>query len=214
MKICYIGHEYHRKTASTNFMADLLEARATEFQRIDTTPDPVQLAAFDLDALEAANHDLICVFQIEMLAKAIAERRMSARLVFVPMYDGARMLGESYWSAFAGRDDIRVINFSPTLHHRVASLGVNSFFFRYYPKPVAQPVWDRVRKPRPPKAFFWQRTDRPSWATVRTLVSGMPDLPFHLHLAGDPSLRAAVDVKAEQAKRPLTALETAREPER
>jgi len=204
MKICYIGHEYHRKTASTNFMANLLEARATSFHRIDTLPDPATLAAFDLDALGAAQYDLICVFQIEMLAKAIAERGLAKRLVFVPMYDGARMLGDDYWTAFAGRDDVRVINFSPTLHHRVASLGVNSFFFRYYPKPAAQTVWDRVRKPRPPKAFFWQRTDRPSWQTVKTLVSGMPDLPFHLHLAGDPSLRAKLDVKAEQAKRPLT----------
>lgn len=205
MKICYIGHEYHRKTASTNFMADLLEANATEFHRLDTLPDPQTLAAFDLDALEAENYDLICVFQIEMLAQAIADRRLSARLVFVPMYDGARMLGEGYWTSFAGRDDIRVIQFSPTLHHRVASLGVNSFFFRYFPKPAAQPpVWDRLKKPRPPKAFFWQRTDRPSWATVKTLVAGMPDLPFHLHLAGDPSLHAAVDVESEKAERPLT----------
>lgn len=209
MKICYIGHEYHRKTASTDFMADLLEAGATEFHRRDTLPDPATLAAFDLDAIEAENYDLICVFQIEMLARAIADRRLPARLVFVPMYDGARMLGDDYWSAFAGRDDIRVINFSPTLHHLVASKGVNSFFFRYYPKPSAQPaVWDRLKKPRAPKAFFWQRTDRPSWAAVRTLVSGMPDLPFHLHMAGDPSLRAAVDVAAEQdpktGGRPLT----------
>ncbi|MBT51992.1 MAG: hypothetical protein CMF72_00960 [Mameliella sp.] len=204
MKICYIGHEYHRKTASTNFMADLLEAGATEFHRRDTLPDPATLAAFDLDALADENYDLICVFQIEMLAKAIAERRLTKRLVFVPMFDGARMLSDDYWQTMAARDDVRVINFSSTLHHRVASLGVNSFFFRFYPQPVTHPVWDRLKKPRPPKAFFWQRTDRPSWATVKTLVDGMPDLPFHLHLAGDPSLRAAVDVEAEQAERPLT----------
>ena len=204
MKICYIGHEYHRKTASTNFMAELLEANATTFHRRDTLPDPATLAAFDLEALEAENYDLICVFQIEMLARAIAERRLAKRLVFVPMYDGARMLGDDYWQALAYRDDVRVVNFSPTLHYRVASQGVNSFFFRYFPKPVATPVWDRLKKPRPPKAFFWQRTDRPSWETVKTLVSKMPDLPFHLHLAGDPSLRAQVDVEAEQAKRPLT----------
>lgn len=205
MKICYIGHEYHRKTASTNFMADLLEAHATEFHRIDTQPDdPNALLAVDLDALEATGYDLICVFQIEMLAKAIAERRMSARLVFVPMYDGARMLGNGYWSAFADRDDIRVINFSATLHRRVANVGVSSFLFRYFPKPGDQRIADRLKKPRQPKAFFWQRTERPSWETVKTLVEGMPELPFHLHLAGDPSLRAAVDVEAEQAQRPLT----------
>ena len=205
MKICYIGHEYHRKTASTNFMADLLEANATEFHRRDTLPDSSILAAFDIDALEAEDYDLICVFQIEMLARAIADRQLRARLVFVPMYDGARMLGDDYWAGFAGRDDVRVINFSPTLHHQVASKGVNSFFFRYFPKPLAQPpVWDRLKKPRSPKAFFWQRTDRPSWKTVKTLVAGMPDLPFHLHMAGDPSLLAAVDVEAEQATRPLT----------
>lgn len=204
MKICYIGHEYHRKTASTNFMADLLKAHATEFHRRDTLPDPATLAAFDIDALEAENYDLICVFQIEMLAKAIAERRMSARLVFVPMYDGARMLGDDYWKAFSHRADVRVINFSPTLHHRVAGLGVNTFFFRYFPKPTAQPVLDRLKKTRPPRAFFWQRTDRPSWETVKTLVSGMPELPFHLHLAGDPSLRAAINIEAEKAQRPLT----------
>lgn len=204
MKICYIGHEYHRKTASTNFMADLLEANATEFHRHDTLPDPATLAAFDLDALAAENYDLICVFQIEMLARAIADRRLAKRLVFVPMFDGARMLGNDYWQTMAARDDVRVINFSATLHHRVASQGVNSFFFRFYPKPAAQSVWDRLKKPRPPRAFFWQRTDRPSWATVKTLVADMPELPFHLHLAGDPSLRAAVDVEADEAERPLT----------
>lgn len=205
MKICYIGHEYHRKTASTNFMAELLEARATEFHRIDTQPDdPHALASVDLDALEAEGYDLICVFQIEVLARDIAKRNMSARLVFVPMFDGVRTLPAEYWQDFAHRDDIRVINFSSTLHRRVAMLGVNSFFFRYYPKPAPQHVLDRLKKPRPPRAFFWQRTDRPSWETVRTLVSEQPDLPFHLHLAGDPSLRAAVDVEAEKAARPLT----------
>lgn len=204
MKICYIGHEYHKKTASTNFMADMLQAHATEFHRRDTVPDPATLAAFDLDALEAENYDLICVFQIEMLAKTIAERRLAKRLVFVPMYDGCRKLGEDYWKAFADRDDVRVINFSTTLHHRIANWGVSSFMFRYFPKPAPQHVWDRLKKPRAPKAFFWQRTDRPSWSTVKTLVGNMPDLPFHLHLAGDPSLRDAIDVEQEQAERPLT----------
>lgn len=204
MKICYIGHEYHRKTASTNFMAELLEAHATEFHRIDTLPDPATLATFDLDALEAGGYDLICVFQIEMLARAIADRHMSARLVFVPMYDGARMLGDDYWRAFAHRDDVRVINFCSALHRQIANIGVNSFFFRYYPRPGPQHLLDRLKKPHPPKGFFWQRTDRPSWETVKTLVSAMPDLPFHLHLAGDPSLRAAIDVAQEKRLRPLT----------
>ena len=154
MKICYIGHEYHRKTASTNFMADLLEAGATEFHRRDTLPDPATLAAFDLDALADENYDLICVFQIEMLAKAIAERRLTKRLVFVPMFDGARMLSDDYWQTMAARDDVRVINFSSTLHHQVASLGVNSFFFRFYPQPVTHPVWDRLKNHAPQGVFL------------------------------------------------------------
>lgn len=202
MKTCYIGHEYHRKTASTNFLADFLEANSTEFVRHDTRPDVEVLDRFDIDALIEEEFDLICVFQIEMLAKKLADRGMGARLIFVPMYDGCWSLGNDYWKSFAGREDIRVVNFSATLHTRLARLGVNSYRFQYFPEPGDAPQSRREETPR--QVFYWQRTDRPSWDTVKTLFDGQEDMRFHLHLAGDPSLTAAVDVEAEKAERDIT----------
>lgn len=200
MKICYIGHRYHLKTASTAFVAKYLEENASSFTRIDTEPSLEHLNSFDMEALAAADYDLIFVFQIEMLAKQIADQKLRARLIFVPMYDGCWRLDDAYWASFVDRSDIRVINFSSTLHTRLGKLGINSYRFQYFPAPKEP----KPEEDGPMRVFFWQRVERPSWDAVKTLFSGVDELKFHLHLAGDPLLREAIDAEAEKAVRNIT----------
>lgn len=200
MKICYIGHEYHRKTASTDFMAEFLEANSSEFKRYDSLPDIKSVGEFDCDALVAEKFDLICVFQLELLAQKLADMRLASRLIFIPMYDGCMRLGNEFWAKFSNRDDICLINFSDTLHTKLAKLQINSYRFKFFPQPgeLANKANQKQR------VFFWQRTDRPSWHTVKTLFSGQHDMQFHLHLAGDPSLSAAIDVDAEKLRHDIS----------
>ncbi len=202
MKICHIGPEGRLKTGPAAVVADLLKAGATDFHAPDMPPDP---AAFDIDALVAGAYDLICVCGKNRLARTLADRRLAARLVFLPAQDPALMPDPEDWAPFAHRDDIRVICFTSKQHQRLARLGVNTFFFRYFPEAAAQSRRDGPPKdPTSPRAVFSPQGDRPSWETVKTLFADMPDLPFHLHLPDDPASQPPIDWEAESAARPLT----------
>ncbi|TNB48471.1 glycosyltransferase [Martelella lutilitoris] len=200
MKICYIGYDFHRKTNSAAFLLDFLQEHSSFFQRYDHHVGEDMTSAFDFDGLIKADFDLIWVHQLEHVARAIADLPLRGRLVFTPMFDGCRNLPDSYWLGFANRDDIRVISFSSTLHQRIARLGVNSYRFQYFPEP--RPAPDKHDDKR--QVFFWQRANRPSWDVVKKLFSETSDIRFHLHLAGDPTLSAEIDVDAEKKAHALT----------
>jgi len=200
MKICYIGYDFHRKTNSAAFLLDFLQERSTVFQRYDHHVGEDATKTFDLEGLVEADFDLIWVHQLEYIARSIADLSLRSRLIFTPMFDGCRNLPDSYWLGFANRDDIRVISFSSTLHHKISRLGVNSYRFQYFPEPGPEPEEHGNIK----QAFFWQRANRPSWDVVKKLFSETADISFHLHLAADPSLSAEIDVDAERKEHALS----------
>jgi hypothetical protein len=177
MSIAFVGHGYHEKTKSSLFMLDFLRQH---FPNVDLFYDysPMGGPSLELEPIAEAGYDLIIVWQMEMVAKWFAER-VPARLVFVPMYDGARYLELEFWSAF---QNTRVLTFSQTLHELLQKFDVPSLKVQYFPDPstFAPVTFADFR------GFFWQRRQEIAWPLIKRLFSGTRLAGFTLHLALDP----------------------------
>jgi len=193
-KVCYIGHGYHSTTKSTNFFVELL---GQTFGSVDTYADDTYLGrTFDkIDEIEAANYELIVVFQSERVAKELADSDVSSRVLFIPMYDGCRQLPKEYWDSFSGKDNLLVFSFSSTLHLQLSQWGVRSARFQYFPE---CPTTVEIARKEERNAFLWCRTNVPTLQTVSTLLGDNKLDNIHFHLANDPNHSVTEqDVKAK-----------------
>lgn len=137
MRICYIGRTCHRETALKELLEGLLDGAADRLERHEAAPDASSSDGFDIAALADGGFDLVCVFELDRLARRIAEAGIGTRLVVVPMHDGGHGLDPDDWTVFADRPDIRVISLSSALHRVLSGLSVASYRFRYFPDPAA-----------------------------------------------------------------------------
>jgi hypothetical protein len=192
MNIAYIGHSYHEKTKSSQFMIEFLRHHS---RKVDVFVDHslVGGVAVDRELIAEAGYDLIVVWQMERVAEWFAAR-VPDRLLFIPMYDGARSLGPEFWAAF---QNSRVLNFSYALHERVQALGVPSLRVQYFPDPSAFTPVDFSEF----RGFLWQRLQSITWPLVKKLSGATTFASFTLHLAldpgaGEPHLPDADDMRA------------------
>ena len=182
-KVCYIGHGYHSRTRSTNFFVDLLEDL---FGEVDKFADDTYLGhTFDkIGEINASDYELIVVFQSERVAKDLVEAGVSARLLFIPMYDGCRQVPDSYWQSFVGKKNVLVFSFSSTLHFQLCQWGVRSARFQYFPD--FEQKFELYKKTER-NAFLWCRTSVPSLDTVHALLGSNNIDNIHFHIANDPN---------------------------
>lgn len=192
MNIAYIGHGYHEKTKSSRFMLDFLQQHS---HNLDLFADYSMIGGpgIDLEPIVDGNYDLIVVWQMERVAEWLAAR-VPEKLVFVPMYDGAKDLKRDFWGAFRHS---RVLNFSHSLHELLQSCGIPSLKVQYFPDPSAFPRVDFSEF----RGFFWQRRSEISWPLIKQLSAGTKFARFTLHMAldpgfADPHIPDSADVEA------------------
>ncbi|BDG05821.1 glycosyltransferase [Anaeromyxobacter oryzae] len=192
MRIAFCGHSHHRTTGSSEFLRDLLRARA---DLVDfwfegwLTGRP-----FDAAPLASGDFDAVVVWQVEPVARDLAAAG-ARNVTFFPMYDGCHAKPDSFWRSL---DGIKVVCFSSTLHARVQRLGARSRLARYAPDP------SRLGRasPGPELAgWFWQRQQDVTWATIRPLLGETRFSRFTLHRALDPSHGELVAPSAADASR-------------
>lgn len=181
MKIHFVGHSHHRVTLSSRFFTELLERNGhVEYHWDDTWQGS---SAQDL-ATSLGDGELIVVWQSVTYLKRLAPV-YGPKIVYVPMYDASRTLRRSFWERAR---DIRILNFSSTLHQRVQHCGARrSAYFQYFPDPGDHaPSTDFTRL----RGFFWQRQARPCWSDIERLIRGAEFESLHLHMAPDPGVTA------------------------
>ncbi|MGB8277878.1 MAG: glycosyltransferase [Methylovirgula sp.] len=177
MNIAYIGHGYHEKTKSSQFMIDFLQQHSRKFD-LFADHSIIGGPGVDLEPIAEGGYDLIVVWQMERVAQWFADR-IPERLVFVPMYDGARHVEPQFWTAFRNS---RVLNFSHALHELLQKLDAPSLSVQYFPDPAA---FTRVEF-SDLHGFFWQRRQKIAWPLIKQLSAGTTFASFTLHLALDP----------------------------
>ena len=176
-KLLFIGHSYHQKTHSADFMIDLLSQRYTiqKFyfdpysQNINTVFSPIYKKEFDI----------IVLWQIMPDLHELSKNIKFNKSVFFPMYDGVPSLTDNYWKSYK---NTTIINFCLELHKQLYKLDYNSNYIQFFPKPIA------INNNGNPKSiFFWQRHTSINSDTITKVLSSTDINHLHLHKAPDPN---------------------------
>lgn len=168
--LLYIGHFYHLKTGSTEFLREILQ---TKYEITWLPVDP----SLPEEALYAPVHgqyfDVVLCFQVLPCREELDKHVRYRHGVFFPMYDGAPDRKNPAWLQYS---DFQIINFSRTLHKELVNMGLSSHYIQYFPPPVSHTAEGDIHS-----AFFWQRIAQPNIATVQKFLARMDIHHIHVH---------------------------------
>lgn len=178
-KLLYVGHVYHRKTHSCDFMLEIL-SRDYEISRYDYDPlssDPYR----GLEKLSDRDYDVLVAWQFMPSPACLRKYVRFRRGVFFPMFDYYRQckdLSHLDWDEYR---DFLIVNFSRAIHEEVSAAGFESRYIQYFPKPAEHFDWGDEKS-----VFFWQRVTEINPVTVWRALRNFSLKAIHLHQAIDP----------------------------
>lgn len=174
-KALYIGHIYHRKTRSTDFLKELLK----ESYDVDYCSfDPYTCEFQGNIPVSEKEYDYLICFQVMPVRVFLDQKYSYKKGILFPMYDAAVELADEGWNEFK---DFLIISFSQKLCQKLSSLGIESKYIQYFPKPFS-----RYEKGEKDSVFFWQRRENISIDTLNQVLRGNNIKHIKLHIAMDP----------------------------
>ena len=169
-RIVFIGHSYHKKTKSSQFIIDYL----SQFYDIDIYFDDHWNGGQKLNYIDIfdKNYKAIIFWQI-IPDKEIIQIINKQNVVIFPMYDSYRNVFDLYHLK-----NTKIINFSSLLHKALHKFGFNSYYLQYFPEPrdFFPGEIDEV--------FFWQRRNEFNVNHVLEILKNI-DYKLHIHKATD-----------------------------
>jgi glycosyltransferase involved in cell wall biosynthesis len=181
-KIVYVGHSYHQKTKSTLFLIDYLK----QFFTVEVILDESWDGGIYPDLSFIDESYLGVVFFQNLPDKKQLKSIKNDNLIFFPMYDNVYPLPRSWWNNYY---DLKIINFSKTLHEKLLNWGFETIYTQYFPKP------SKYMPGNPKEVYFWQRTNKIGIDTIAKLLDES-ETKIHIHKAIDPNFeffRPSVD---------------------
>jgi len=174
-KLLYIGHYFHSKTKSTAFLTDYL----AQFFDVDIRLDNSWETNVPFDySIITPEYEVVIFFQLIPNPKIFSQIKHK-NIVFAPMYDQSRKWGYSEWLPYK---DIKILNFSKTMHDKLSKWGFNSLYIQYFPQPKEFSPGDES------KVFFWQRLpDINIDSVVQVFKNKQVDI--HIHKTMDSGLK-------------------------
>ncbi len=189
-KIVYIDHSYHQKTESTFFLINYLK----QFYDVKVIWDDSWqgLDYPDLSFVDDSYHGVI--FFQNLPTKEIYDRIKNTNLIFFPMYDSHGGFSFTYWKQYR---NLKIINFSRTLHEKLKNWGFDSMYIQYFLKPR------KFFKGKKNNAFFYYRSSNINIETVKTLI-GNQKVKLHIHRTPDPTQELPQPTKDDEKKYSIT----------
>jgi len=171
-KIVYIGHSYHNKTKSTAFLIDYLK----EFYDVEVILDESWLGKPYPD-LSFIDDSYLGVIFFQLLPTVDIIRTIKHdNIIYFPMYDQSGRLDYEFWHKY---QNIKIINFSKTLHNKLFDWGFESMFVQYFPK-----IQNFIAGKKD-EVFFWQRLTKININIISKLFDDT-NVKMHIHKAIDP----------------------------
>ena len=172
MKICFIGHEYHLKTKSSEFFLK-------EFSELNITKYFVNEKDLDIiQRVESEKYDLVLCWQFDFFAAKF--KKLGLNVVAIPMYDGSAGYSNQHWKDLKG---VKILNFSWWLHQKCKKFDLESMYVKYFPDPTE---YKQVSFESGFKGFLWQRRyNEINWRMiVSDLVLDQVE-SLHIHYKND-----------------------------
>ncbi len=189
-KVVFIDHSYHTKTASTDFILDYLK-KYFEIEII--FDDSWQGEKYsDLSHIDSSYHAVI--FLQSLPNQKVMKQIQNQNIIFFPMYDGYGNTPLKFWRNYP---NLKIINFSKTLHKKMTAWGFDSIYIQYFPKPLP------YKKNKTHKVFFWQRINKININLLEQLLSNFKT-KIHMHQLIDPEHIFVPPTKIQEKKFGIT----------
>lgn len=171
-KIVYIGHSFHSKTKSTEFLINYLKEHFAVEVILDSSwkGDPYPDLSFIDDSY------LAVIFFQQVPTVDTLNNIKNDNLIFFPMFDSYSNLDPSYWK---GLSKLKFVNFSKTLHDKLIKWNLDSMYIQYFPD-VNEFIPGKENE-----IFFWQRISNLNFSVLKKLL-GKIKFKIHIHKAVDP----------------------------
>jgi glycosyltransferase involved in cell wall biosynthesis len=174
-RLLYIDHSFHVKTKSTQCLISLLADHYT----VDVFWDKAWKGGRGITPEEVNSKDYYAIVFVQELPPFEFRQIRCKNLVYVPMFDGVSLSDASFWRSLK---PAKILSFCRVLDDAVAAEDLSHLYVQYFPEPMpTESLNGRDRG-----LFFWPRTDRLGWETVRTLIGDNEVGSVHLHMAADP----------------------------
>jgi len=178
-KLLFIGHSYHIKTKSSDFIEKMLSNTYHVDKIFEDSWEHGGLS-IDYAAIDIEQYDAIVIWQIiELLPRSFIKKISKVNTTYFPM--------ENYhwgWDKWRKYKNLKIISFSLYNYTKLANWGLDVSYFQYFPKPEIRT--DKPFKKRKFKYFFWQRLNYFNWNNIKKYVPLNSIEQFILHNAPDP----------------------------
>ena len=185
-KIVYVGHSYHNKTKSTAFLIEYLK----QFFEVEEILDESWLGKPfpDLSFIDESYLGVI-FFQLLPPPKTIKNIK-NENILYFPMYDQSGELDYDYWNKYK---NLKIVNFSKTLHEKLYAWGLDSTYIQFFPEP------NKFIPGNHKEIFFWQRTNDINIKILDKIFANA-DFKIHIHRATDPGYKFIWPTKDEESR--------------
>lgn len=178
MNCIFFGHYFHASTKSSDFFKELI-SKKFEIDYVGIDPTNIDPKVFDV--INWSNYDLVVLWQVDFLYPILSTKKLP--FVVVPMFDATGGFSQLHFKLLEGS---LLINFSIDLHMRSKSEGVDSIYWKYYPRIDESNRCDVIELDVERRVFFWLRNR--NQISVEMLYSLFPpdNIEFlHIHTALD-----------------------------
>ena len=175
-KLAYIGHAYHEKTRSTEFLIDIFKS-SFDVDIFTYNMDNCKFYGEKETRLE--KYDALVLFQMPVPLELLKENFQFDVASYFPMYDGTGEAPDDFW---IGYKDFNIINFSSTLHKRLQKIGLSTNYIQFFPEPKNIINWGDSTS-----AFFWNRREIINVNSLERIFEDLKLKSLHLHVAMDPN---------------------------
>ena len=188
-KLLFIGHAFHNKTKSSQFIQDLLE---TKYEITKFFFDPYMDTMEKFAQLKGQKFDIVVLWQIMPDISKLKEFTSFDKIAFFPMYDGVPKLSDPIWNEYR---ECNIINFSKTLHNECKKYGLSSYYIQYFPKPK-----EILNEGNEKSVFLWQRIEKVNPKIIeKTLGAENVEYLYH-HQVPDPEQKLVLPSKEFDGK--------------
>lgn len=191
--LLYVGHSYHRLTASNTFFLDILRQEYEVTILWDESWQPGKRAP---RAKQINEHHPDVVLFYQLVPERRELRKISCRRLFlVPMHDYVIDQPVGVWAG-TRPSGLRVINFCRASHLMFANLGFESLSVQYWPPAHRTTPRANQSAVRP---FFWIRHHAIGWQVLKQILGPQRPERVVLRVAVDP--RETVDLPDDEDTR-------------
>ena len=174
-KLIFIGHEFHKKTKSSDFLQKLL---AEKYEVETFYINPYKISETDFTHITGKTFDLLILWQVMPSLEGLRKYIRFKQCAFFPMYDNTKTLNSHLWNEYK---NCNIINFSKAFHKTCKEGGLSSYYIQYFPKPA-----DILDEGDEKSIFFWQRSDKITTKTLEKVIDIKKIDKLYLHKNTDP----------------------------